>query len=230
MKRLVWVLFAIILVQSVSATFISDYPTIFFSDKQFNAVVIRSLAQPSAERLAANMVIHDLQRHAQRYGLTPSAIKTSAWRGRGNEIVIGTPCGTTRVRQLLNITPQDCRTAFDHGLLKVIDDVQGRHLVIAGAYSDQVLDAAKVLVDERQRTKLKVVEAKVVRKVYRKYYIIGGSKGFLDIGQTIGAETPALYTGYPYVTYRPINTYRGTNYGAIVNPETRRQRLYYRRS
>jgi REP element-mobilizing transposase RayT len=129
------------------------------------------------------------------------------------------------MRELLGIPPRNCQTAVKTGMLKIVQD-KHIHLIITGPDGDSVLDAMKVLTDERHRTQLKVQNASVVRRLYRKYYLIGGGR-FLDIGQTIGAETPTLYTGYPYVTYKPFDEYRGTTYGAIVTTSTSRQRAYF---
>jgi hypothetical protein len=224
MKRLVWGLLLILLVNCAAAATIADYPTIFFTRGGFNATVIRSAAGDAPERTAANVIINDLQRIATKRGLRATAVKASSTATTGNEIVIGTPCGSLRVRELLRVTAGGCSKALpkDQGLIKIIDD--GRlHLLITGSDGDHVLDAAKVITDERQRIPLRVQSTAVVRKLYQKYYIGGGRK-FLDIGQTIGAETPAIYADYPYVTYRPFNSYSATQYGAIVstfNPSQR---------
>lgn len=223
-KRLVWALAVLLALSTAQASVIADYPTVFFKDKAFTATIVTSRAGGSAERVAANLVINDLHRVAARRGLKSSAIRASRTAGAGDEIVIGTPCGNLRVRELLKIPARQCRTGLKDGLLKMITD-EHVHLIIAGPDGDRVLDAAKVLTDERQRTKLKLPSARVVRRLYQKYSIVG-SERFLDIGQTIGAETPALYTGYPYITYRPFNEYTGTGYGAIVTAQTSRQRAY----
>jgi len=231
MRWLVWGIIALLLVSSASAYNIADYPTMFFKDKTFTATIIKSQAGSSAERTAANLLMNDLQRTAQRYGLKPNAIRTSTAGGQADEILIGTPCGNLRIRELLGIGPSKCRTALKNGLLKVVQD-EHTYLIITGPDGESVLDATKILIDPRHKNQLGIQSANVVRKPYQKHYVIGGRR-FLDIGQTIGAETPTLYTGHPYVTYRPLYEpyesapypgyypedcaeYSGTTYGAVV--------------
>lgn len=225
-KGLVWVVLAVLLVNTAAAMFISDYPKMFFQNKTFSGTVVRSPAGDSAERYAANMLINDLQREATRRGLRAKAVKISTAKAEGNELVVGTPCGNLRIRQLLNISPGKCREGLPagQGLLKIIDD-GNIHLLVTGADADNVLDAAKVLTDSRQQLHLRVTSAAVVRKLYQKYYITEGRK-FLDIGQVIGVETPAFYSDYPYVTYRPFNEFHASNYGAIVTTDGKHQRAY----
>jgi hypothetical protein len=225
-KKLLWGIVALLLVASASAYTIADYPGMFFKQKQFTATVVRSSAGDSPERTAANLIINDLQRAATTRGLRATAVKISNVNGSGDEIVIGTPCGSLRVRQLLGVSAGKCTTALpaEQGLILVRQDGATR-LIITGSNGDMVLDTAKVLTDRRQQLRLKVGNATVVRKLYQKYYIASGRK-FLDIGQTIGAETPVIATNYPYVTYRPFNQFWGTQYGAIVSTENPDQRAY----
>jgi len=226
MKGMVWAILILLCVSTAAAYTIADYPTMFFKQKQFTATVVRSPAGDSPERTAANLIINDLQRATTSRGLRATAVKISNVNGSGDEIVIGTPCGSLRVRQLLGVTAGKCRTAIpaEQGLIILQQDGATR-LIITGSNSAMVLDTAKVLIDRRQQLQLKVSNATIVRRLYQKYYIVGGRK-FLDIGQTIGAETPVIATNYPYVTYRPFNQFWGTQYGAIVSTENPDQRAY----
>jgi hypothetical protein len=225
-KGLVWAVLAVLLANTAAAMFISDYPKMFFQNRTFTGTVVRSAAGDSAERYAANMLINELQREATRRGLRATAVKISTQKASGNELVVGTPCGNLRVRQLLNISPGKCREGLPagQGLLKIIDD-GNIHLLVTGADADSVLDAAKVLADSRQQLHLRVTSAAVVRKLYQKYYITEGRK-FLDIGQVVGVDTPAIYSDYPYVTYQPFGRFHASDYGAIVTTDAKNQRAY----
>jgi hypothetical protein len=212
-KRLVWAILALVLLSPATASTIADYPAMFFEKGEFTATIVKSETRDSAERIANNLLISDLQRESRHRPLRMMP-------GR-DEMIIGTPCGNLRVRELLNIPAGKCQTYFrkEQGLLKLIED-EHQHLIITGSDSERVLDAVKVLTDPRQRHMLRVTNAPIERRYYRKHYVVDGRQ-VLDIGQTIGAVTPALYTGYSHVTYEPYHPqdcveYTATTYGAVI--------------
>ncbi len=234
MKKWGWIVCAVLLLNSASAYMIADYPAMFFEDGEFTATIVKGSQRDSAEIAAANLIIHSLPKAGKqmprnmplpyyRYRAEPvpaTIILTDEQVSEGDEIVIGTPCANARVRELLDIPQDQCKTFFSQqGHLELIED-DYQHLVITGSEAGRVLDAAKTLTDPRHRLKLRVQKAPIRRVYYRTSYQING-RDVLDIGETIGAVTPTLYTGYPYVTYRPYQETTGSRYGVIVQKDSR---------
>ncbi len=247
-KRVISGILALLLLSPVSAYMLSDYPALFFEDDQFTAAIVKGSQRDSAEITAANLIINNLPRAGR---VTPRDMPVPYYRYRAepvpsttivedrnapgtDEIVIGTPCANSRVRQLLNIT--QCKTYFaqPQGLLLLLED-EHKHLIITGSDGSRVLDAAKILTTPRYRMQLRTTNAPIRRVQYRTAYQIGSGRELLDIGQTIGAVTPAIYTGHPYTTYQPYYPQNGfeyvaTPYGTIAQKSkgTRRQQGYLR--
>jgi len=195
-KRLAWVVLLMLLALPVSAYTLADYPDVLF--RQGVPAVVTSRPDDSGQRVATNMLIADLQRTARARGLRQSVPVLAATKNMTprDEVVIGEPCANLRMRELLKLAAGNCQTFVkkDQGLLLLVQD-ENVHVIITGSSGDRILDAVKVLLDKRQRAQLTVFRAPVERRTYQKYYVIGGRR-FLDIGQTIGAATPALSGGY----------------------------------
>lgn len=230
-KRWLTVVLFILLALPISAYTLADYPDVLF--RQGVPAVVTSRPDNSGQRVATNMLIADLQRTVQARRLrqpVPVLAATKNMTSR-DEVVIGEPCANLHMRELLKLSAGQCQAFVkrDQGLLLLVQD-ENVHVIITGSNGDRILDAVKVLLDKRQRAQLTVPRAPVERRTNQKYYVIGGRR-FLDIGQTIGAATPALYSGYPYVTYsynpqypaypRDNVEYAGNTYGAIL-AKTRR--------
>jgi hypothetical protein len=236
-----WALAVLLAIAPVSAANIADYPNMFFdSEDRFSATIVKGTQRNSAEITALNLIINDLPKAGRkernlpqgyyRYRTDPVPATTVIMDDQttgGDEIVIGTPCGNSRVRELLNIPLAKCKDAFgtQQGLIKLVEDGYGKHLVITGSDSSQVLDAAKILTNPRHRINLRVKEAPIRRIYYRTSYQIGNGDA-LDIGQTIGAVTPAIYQGYPYKT----QDYRVSTYGAVLGRDGAYRSVTYRPS
>ncbi len=239
------ILFIIILIPAVNAYTIADYPAMFFEGDTLSAAIIKGSERGSAEITAQNLIVNDLPKSGrkQRSDLpasyyryrsenAPPTIMTDKQALPGDEIVIGTPCGNSRVRELLNIPTSKCKTHFSQqGMIILIED-ENKHLIITGSDGGRVLDAAKILTNPRYRMQLRTKQAPIRRVLYRTSYQINGGE-VLDIGQTIGAVTPAISSSYPYrrTEYYPQDgySYTGSNYGAVVTLNTGgRQKGYIR--
>jgi hypothetical protein len=226
-KQATWAIAFLLAIAPISAANIADYPNMFFdSEDRFSATIVKGTQRNSAEITALNLIINDLPKAGRkernlpqgyyRYRTDPVPATTVVMDDQttgGDEIVIGTPCGNSRVRELLNVPLAKCKDAFgtQQGLIKLVEDAEGKHLIITGSDSSQVLDAAKILTNPRYRINLRVKEAPIRRVYYRTAYQIDGGSA-LSIGQTIGAVTPAIYQGYPYKT----QDYRVSTYGTVL--------------
>lgn len=235
-----WILAALLLLPAANAYNIADYPTMFFEGDSFSATIVKGSERSPAEITAQNLIVNDLPRagRKQRNDLpqayyryrserVPPTIVTDDRILPGDEIVIGTPCGNARVRELLNIQASQCKTHFTQpqGLITLIED-ENKHLVITGSDGGMVLDAAKILTNPRYRMQLRTKQAPIRRVLYRTSYQINGRE-VLDIGQTIGAVTPAISSSYPY-KYTTVLGQDGRALSVPYQPSTPFRSMYRR--
>jgi len=219
-KGWIWAICILLLISSATAT-ISEYPSMFIKDGRLTATLVKSYARDSKEITAANLILRDLE---------PNRLQLVTFNspGKGDEIIVGTPCTNSRIRELLNIPLEKCAMYFQgtEGLIKVVED-GNIHLIVTGSDSNSVLDATRVLIDDRQRSALNVNTVPVRRGYYRRYQVTAGGRA-LDIGETIGAVTPSIYTGYPYTTYnRAPYRYPKYEYSTRYGTRYTRQRAGY---
>jgi hypothetical protein len=181
----------LVLLGSASATTISDYPEMFFEKGEFTATITKGNVRDSAQRAATNILIRDLQKSMAQHRIKPFVRETT--KNSGNEIVIGTPCGSHRARELLNVQAGKCMTALPYEQGKIML-FQNEHttLLITGTDGQRILDAVKILIDPRQREALKRTDATIVRIQRRERFAIGNNRQLLQIGQTIGEVTTAI--------------------------------------
>jgi hypothetical protein len=189
-----FVLFAllILLAGSASAYTLADYPRALFAHGAPTIVVGKT---DTASGIAANIIALDLWRYAAMTGKRQDAniVQTGTGSPQRDEIVIGTPCGNARVRELMNIPSGQCNQILTRGqgqLTLYQDDYV--HLLVTGGDNEGVLNAAKVLVNGNARQQLNRTSIPVVR-AQRVVNNVAYKGSFLSIGQTIGAAGDVVY-------------------------------------
>lgn len=188
-KRFVWFALFVLLASSAAAETLADYPRMLFAH---GAPTIVAGKGDTSQIVAVNLVALDLWRYATFSGKARQRVNVvepgKNAPGR-DEVVIGTPCGNARVRELMNIPSGKCNQIFTHGtplgrLILYQDDFV--HIVVTGNDGEGVLNAAKVLVNGNARQQLNRTSVPVMR-MQRVVNRVARGGTFLSIGQTLGA-------------------------------------------
>ncbi len=215
-----WVVVAILLSASAAAQTIADYPTFLFSERDFNAYIIKGDLRSIEEITASNLVINELPRtYGPRFGryprsfyyevrADPKAVSESVRFVSEIEIldkpaiIIGTPCNNDLVRKI--IKAENCNVlSADQGYVALSVYEDQLVLLITGGSPEMVLKAARWLhSDAHYRHSSRIAR---LMEAPGKYQI--GNGDMLSIGEPIGQLGAVVSVG-GYV--------RGTSTGSYL--------------
>jgi hypothetical protein len=194
-----WIIFAILLSAAVTAQTIADYPAFLFSERNFNAYIIKGDLRSAEEITASNLVINELpQTYGPRFGRYPSSfyyevranpkavsegVRVASEVGILDKpaIIIGTPCNNDLVRKI--IKAENCNVlSADQGYVSLSVYENQLVVLITGGSPEMVLKAARWLhSDAHYRHSSRIAR---LMESSGKYQI--GNGDLLSIGEPIG--------------------------------------------
>ena len=209
-----WFVILLLLSTAVAAQGIADYPYLFFSEKEFNAYIIKGDLRSAQEITASNLIINMLPAlYRPIYRIDDSY---DFYRIRADSstivkniriasklsfldrpaIIIGTPCNNEWVRKVLKAGNCNVISAEEGFVVLVLYNNQ-QVLLVTGGSPEMVLAAAQWLQSENHFRYLGKV-AKITRRPSTFSAMRIGNGDMLQINQPIGQVTPSVTVGnYP---------------------------------
>jgi len=122
-----------------------EYPGYFLSYGYFNGQIIVGEDASLIETSAANKIVDSFQ----KMGILINDIYEPSEMKNSNQIVVGTPCTNSRIRDLLEISKSDCYTHFNtnEALIKAFNTNNYVALLVTGYSETEVSEAAQLLAD-----------------------------------------------------------------------------------
>jgi len=207
-----WIFLLLLLTPVVAAQTIADYPSIFFSNNNFNGYLIKGDLTSPQEIIASDMVVN-LATGMQSSFYSPYSVITNIRLASQVSIldrpaiIVGTPCNNEWVRKILNVYNCNVIPGYQGHIILTRYNNQ-LVLLITGGSPYALLEAANWL---HSNNHFRFFGTRA--RISRGYQI--GNGDLLSVGREIGDISNAITTQYPLQTTN-VRTYLRFPGGRVI--------------